>query len=552
VIAAGRAAAAPTRTPSQKGDVGRMAQTHRRRLRAAGLAALTALGLVAPMALPAVIAAATPHHRAQAQNGGTLVIAAAGDALTLDPVLTTDEDSKPVESLLYNSLVTINQKLQFVPDLATRWTVSPDGKTYTFYLRHGVVFHHGGTMTAADVAFSFQRLMNPKVASPWASFFQPVQSIATPNPYEVVVHLSQPYSPFLTAVASFLSVMPASFVNANHGNLTRVEDGTGPYMLQSWVPGNQIVLVKNPHFFIPGVPHFAKIVFKVIPSDQSRIAALEAGQAQFAWFIDPTVGPQLTALASQHRIKLVRSLSTEYHMFGFNTHWGPFKNPLVRLALSYAINRQEILDAAAHGQGMVSGLLTPALESWTLPVKDYPSYTQNIAKAKALLKEAGYPRGFTFHIMSPPAFPVDQSDALIIQQQLKAIGVKAVVDPTEWGTYVHTWVLKTFQSFTGENGDWTDPDLAMYAALHTGGSTNAFQYSNPQVDKLLQEGRAANSQAQRQQIYDQVQRIIVNDGGPMLYLFATYEYMAMAPNVQGYVHIPGAPMWSLQDAYYSR
>lgn len=523
-----------------------------RRLRA-GLAALVTAGLTLPLGgMAATAATANAAHRAGPRPGGTLVIAAAGDALTLDPTLTTDENSKPVESLLYNSLVAIDQNLRFVPDLATRWTISPDGKTYTFYLRHGVVFHHGGTMTAADVRYSFQRLMDPKVASPWASFFQPVTAVDTPNPYEVVVHLSQPYGPFLTAVASFLTVVPPSFVAQNKGNLTRVEDGTGPYELSSWTPGNEIVLVRNPHYFVPGEPYFQKIVFKVIPSDQSRIAALESGQAQFGWFLDPTVGAQLQALASQHRISLVRALSTEYHMFGFNTHWGPFKSPLVRLALSYAINRGQILAAAADGQGMVSGLLTPALKTWALPVQDYPSYRQNIAKAKALLRQAGYPHGFTFHIMSPPSFPVDNSDALIIQQQLKAIGVKAIVDPTEWGTYVHTWVERTFQSFTGENGDWTDPDLAMYAALHTGGSTNAFQYSNATVDRLLEQGRATTNPAARRKIYDQVQRIIVNDGGPMLYLFATYEYIAMAPNVRGYVHIPGDPMRSLAQAYYAR
>lgn len=110
---------------------------------------------------------------------------------------------------------------------------------------------------------------------------------------------------------------------------------------------------------------------------------------------------------------------------------------------------------------------------------------------------------------------------------------------------------KSFQSFTGENGDWTDPDLAMYAALTTGGSTNAFQYANGQVDQLMKEGRSTTNPAKRKQIYDQVQRIIVNDGGPMLYLFATYEYMATAPNVKGYVDIPGSPMWSLRQAYYT-
>jgi len=156
-------------------------------------------------------------------------------------------------------------------------------------------------------------------------------------------------------------------------------------------------------------------------------------------------------------------------MFGFNTQWGPFKHQKVRLAFSYALNRPQILASAGFNEGMVTGILTPALSRWAIPTSQYPSYTQNIATAKRLLAEAGYPHGFSFNIMAPSSFPVDLSSAVIIANQLQAIGVTAHVVPTEWGTYVNNWVKRSFESFTGENGDWTDPDLAMYAALHTGG-----------------------------------------------------------------------------------
>jgi peptide/nickel transport system substrate-binding protein len=485
-----------------------------------------------------------------AKAGGTLTIGATSDALTLDPTVTTDEASGPVENLLFNSLVKLNDKAQIVPDLASSWTISAAGTTYTFHLRSGVMFHDGTVMTSSDVAASLSRLRDPSTKSPWASFFTDVASVATPNPTTIVIKLSQPYGPFLAVLASFLSVSSANFVTAHKGNLTRVEDGTGPYVLKSWVPNTSITLVKNSHYFVAGQPHFDSVVFQVIPSDASRVAALRTGQIQFAAFIDPIYFPQVQQLKSAGQAKIVHVLDINYHMFGFNTKRKPFDNPLVRLAISYAIDRGQILKAAGQGQGVVSGLLTPALASWALPVSQYAPYTPNLAKARQLLAQAGYPHGFSFSIMASHYLPSDYTAAEIIQQQLAPLGIKATIATTEWGVYVHDWVIRNFDSFTGENGDWTDPDLAMYAALHTGGSTNAFQFSDPTIDKLLDQARAATSTAARKALYNQIQLRLVNNGGPMVYTYASYWDYAMSPNVQGFTYIPRASYQGLIGASF--
>src|SRR5579883_354935 len=162
------------------------------------------LGLLSALAVVSVLLGTLPAqaHRAPATNGGTLTIGVTNDALTLDPTLTTDEASGPVENLLFNSLVKFNAKVQIVPDLASHWTISGDGKTYTFYLRPNVTFHDGSTMTSSDVAASLARLRDPKTASPWASFFTTVASVSTPNATTIVMKLSQPYAPFLAVIAS--------------------------------------------------------------------------------------------------------------------------------------------------------------------------------------------------------------------------------------------------------------------------------------------------------------------------------------------------------------
>lgn len=484
------------------------------------------------------------------QIGGTLTIAQTGDALTLDPMLTTDEYSKPVEELLYNSLVKLGPKGTLEPDLAESWSVSANHLVYTFHLRSGVTFHHGGTMTAADVVYSFNRIMSSKLASPWASFFQGINNVKAVNTNTVQVTLKQPYAPFLTVVASFLVIMNPSFVSQHGNNLQRIEDGTGPYILKKWIPNQSITLIRNPHYFIKGQPYINKIVFQIIPSSTSRIAALQSGQAQFAEFLNPANYSKLQAMSKTHNIRTVKYLSSDYHMLGFNTKWGPFKNPKVRLALSYAINRTRILNQVGYGQGAVTGILSGALSRWAIPVSSYPSYKTNIAKAKQLLKQAGYPHGFSFNIMAPSTFPVDESNAVVISNELKSIGVTAHVVPTAWGTYIANWDKRSFEAFTGENGDWTDPDLAMYAALHTGGSTNAFQFSNPQVDTLLQQGRTNLNFAARHQDYAKLQKLVVQQA-PMLYLFASYNMVAMNPSLHGYRYVAGDEFAPLVSAWIS-
>ncbi len=521
----------------------------------AGAAALLSVSLAGCGATSAAAGISSYSSRVAAlskpHRGGTVTIAQVGDAITLDPMLTTDEYSAPVEQLLYNSLVKLGPKGQIEPDLASSWNISSNGLVYTFHLRSGVTFHHGGTMTAQDVVYSFNRIMSPKLASPWASFFSSIKSVSALNNSTVQVTLSTPNSPFLTVVASFFVVMNPSFVNANKGNLQRVEDGTGPFILQKWIPNQSITLVRNPHYFIKGEPYLNKVVFQIIPSSTSEIAAFQSGRVQFAEFINPADYAKLDTMARAHTIVAQKEISTDYHMLGFNTKWGPFKNPKVRLALSYAINRQQMLNQVGFGQGAVTGLITEALKNWAIPTKDYPSYKTNIAKAKKLLKEAGYPHGFSFKIMAPSSFPVDESNAVVIAQQLKAIGVKATVVPTEWGTYLNNWVKRSFESFTGENGDWTDPDLAMYAALHTGGSTNAFQFSNPEVDKLLQQGRTELSYKQRYQTYAKLQKLAVSQA-PMLYLFASYNTFALSPSLHGYTYVAASPFAGLQSAWLGK
>lgn len=465
-------------------------------------------------------------------KGGTLVIGQSADVLTLDPALTTDEASRPVQSLMFNSLVKYDDKMAIVPDLAEKWEVKDNGLTYVFTLKKGVKFHNGEAMKASDVKFSFDRMSDPALKSRWASFFTDVKEVKVVDDNTVQLSLKQPNAALINAIASYMFVLQESFVKANP-NLQRVENGTGPFKLKEWVPNTSITVTRFADGFEADKTYIDTITIKVIPEEASRLAALRTGEVGFLEFREPQFGPQLDQMKSAGNIDYAKVVSNTYHMFGFNTKRAPFDNAKVRQAIQYAVDRDVLLKTAALGQGAVTGILSPALGNWVLPVSQYPEYKRDVNKAKALLKEAGFENGFSFKIMAPSNYPLDLNTAIALVEQLKEVGIKAEVDKTEWGTYVDRWVKRDFDTFTGNNTSGTDPDLAMYAALTTGGSTNAFQYSDAEIDQLLKEARVSADPAKRKQIYDQVQLKLV-EKGPMVYTFATYMYYAYTPKLQDY------------------
>lgn len=480
-------------------------------------------------------------------KGGSVVIGQSSDFLTLDPALTTDEASRPVQSLLFNGLVKYNEKMEIIPDLAETFNIGDNGLTYIFNLRKNVKFHNGDPLLASDVKFSIDRMSDPELKSRWASFFKDVVEVKAVDETTVQVTLAKPNAAFLNAVASYMYVVQESFVKAN-ASLQRVENGTGPYKLKEWTPNSNFVVTRFADYFDADKTYIETITFRVIPEEASRLAALRTGEVHFLEFLEPQFGPQLEQMKSAGTIDFAKVFSNTYHMFGLNTKRPPFDNEKVRQAIQYAVDRETLLKSAALGQGAVTGILSPALGNWVLPVDQYPEYKRDIAKAKQLLKEAGYENGFEFKIMAPSNYPVDLNTAIALVEQLKEVGLKATVERTEWGSYVDRWVKRDFDTFVGHNTSGTDPDLAMFAALTTGGSTNAFQYSDAEIDQLLSQGRLSADRAERKRIYDSVQRKLV-EKGPMVYTFATHRYYAFSPKLQGFKAQVVSPFRNLAFAW---
>lgn len=466
------------------------------------------------------------------QQGGMLIIGKAREAVGLDPHLVTARSSFEIIAQVYNQLVDLGDDYLPIPELAESWE-NPDDLTFIFHLRPDVKFHNGRTLVASDVKFSFERIKNPDVASPWSSQLELIESIETPDDSTVVVHLSKPFGAFMSTIAStWAAIVPPEEVEAN-GDLQRVMVGTGPFMLDEYVEETRTVLKANPDYF-EGAPLVDGITYMIIPDEAARLAALRTGEIHMSALSNAA---SAGLAARSEGVSVASQQTTDYYLLGLNTKRKPFDDVRVRQALSLAIDRQGIVDSVFFGEGLVSGPIVPTLGKWSVPPEELPFYQPDIEKAKALLAEAGYPDGFETTITASPRFPEFTSIALVIQNQLKQIGVTATLDQVEWGTFIQKWKDRDFDTFVSFNGSGNDPDRALYPMLHTGGSVNAFQYSNPDIDAKLEAARTTVDQEERLRLYHELANDIAREA-PLIFLNTRTEYVAARDNVMDFVLSP--------------
>ncbi|HWP68344.1 MAG TPA: ABC transporter substrate-binding protein, partial [Rectinemataceae bacterium] len=322
------------------------------------------------------------------------------EVIGLDPHIVTSFSSHRRIDLLYNKLVRHNENLEIVPDLAESIDI-PDNVTYVFNLRKGVKFHNGKEMTADDVQFSLNRILDAKTASPGRSYLVTVKSIEVLSPYKVKVTLTAPLASFLEGLASNNCAIVSKAAVEQYGNLQKVEVGTGPFMLKDWVADNSMTLVKNPEYFEKGLPYLDKVIFRIIPEQASLLAGVKSGVLDMATIND---GSTIMLAKRDANIAVMQKPGVNVRTFGFNVTHKPFDDERVRQALSLAIDRTEVVNVAEFGMGKASGPIPVSATQWALPLSKIPYSTPDIAKAKALLAQAGYPNGFSFKIVTANSY----------------------------------------------------------------------------------------------------------------------------------------------------
>jgi len=487
-------------------------------------------------AIGAAAVARTSGRAAQAQGAtpaaapsGTLVIGKAQEAVGLDPALVTANSSFEIIQAVYEQLVGFDANNQPRPELAAEWE-NPDDRTFIFRLQDGATFHNGRPLTSADVKFSFERILDPATASPWLSQFEPIASIDTPDDRTVQLNLKQPYGPLLaTLAANYAAIVPQ-----DGGDLQTTMVGTGAFALTEYVQDTETRMQAHSSYWQGGMPRLAELTYRILPDESSRLAAIRTGEIG----LTSLASPAAVSLASREEgLQVVTQDTTDYYLLGINTQQPPFDNVKVRQALSLAVDRQAVLDAVFFGEGHVTGPIVPTLGDWASPVDQLPLYAPDPERAKTLLAEAGLDDNFELSILASPLYPEFINIALVLQSQLAEVGITVTLDQVEWGTFIDRWRARDFTTFVSSNGSGNDPDRALYPAFHTGGSVNAFQFTDPEIDRLLDEGRTTVDPARRHETYAQVEGLIA-DAAPALFLFTRTAYFALGGDVQGFEPSP--------------
>lgn len=490
------------------------------------------LGFILLLSLMLLLSACTGGKKepaSTAKDGGEekqLIVAADQDPVGFDPHKTPAASSIRIYSLIYDRLVQMDKDMKIVPALAKEWKFSDDAKTLTFTLNKGVKFHNGREMTSEDVKYSFERILNPDTGSTVKSYFAGIEKIETPDPYTVVFQLSKPDAAFLTNS----TVASAAIVPKEVEDLATEAVGTGPYKLEKFEPGQYVLLKKNPDYYKKDTVKIDSIKFNIMKDESQRTAAIRSGKVDIAVVNADTA----TLLEKAKNVEVKSYQSMEYSYLGINVAKKPFDNVKVRQAISYAVDRKDIVDTVWKGQAEITGPISPAMKQWSLDLNKVASYKQDINKAKALLAEAGLPDGFETNIYTASTYPDMIDTAQVLQEQLKAIGVKAEIKQLEWGAYIEMWKSKDTDLLVGRNTSGTDPDRSTRYFFSTEGSANVWNYSNSEFDSIVQKALETTDEKERKGFYDQAQTILVEEN-PNLFLASPKNFYAVSSRVEGFV-----------------
>ncbi len=461
------------------------------------------------------------------QSGGTLVAAWNQEPVGFDPHIVSAVSSHQVLTNVIDNLVTLDEEQNIVPELAETWSVSDDGTVLTFTLREGVMFSNGEPLTAAHFKTVFERILDPETGSGNAWRLAGVESVEAPDERTLVLGLSAPTPGLLghLAVSKALGVFHPSAIEDGTVNTRPV--GTGPFMISDYQPGNRVLLERNPHYWREGLPYLDAVDVRIIPDETVRRTALVTGEIDWTF----TVPAQSVAeLQARDDVVVDATPAGAYYYIGVNTRDGPLADARVRQAISYAVNRDNVVQAAEFGNAEVTQDPIPSNSAWSF---DYAPYEHDVERARQLLAEAGFADGFDLTIMPTTEVPATIRAAQVIQADLAAVGIRASINTLEWAEWLQEQGEGNYETFVCSWNGLVDPDDFFYAQHHTGEVFNFTGYSNPSVDELLDEARGLAEFDDRYPLYEQVNQMIVDDAA-YIYLYNPLQIHAYNPYVQGF------------------
>lgn len=462
---------------------------------------------------------------------------------TLDPAFIIDVTGSSIAAKLFNGLVRFDETMSVVPDIASAWEVSGDGRTYLFTLRSDVRFTSGRAVTARDFKYSFERVLDPATKSPrsWvldriegATEYQKgkaagVSGIRVLDDTHLEVRLRERFAPFLGLLA-----MPAAYAVPREDVRRWKEDfgshpvGTGPYRLLSWHQGRGVQIEANPGYFAER-PRLKGIYYRIIPDEMTAVVEFRQGNLD----ILPVPAPEYSLFRRDPfwSAQLVSAPGLNIYYLGMNCQRPPFSDPRVRRAMNHAIDREKILRTVMEGRGtLAAGPVPPFLLS-----SNEPGYRYDPAESRRLLAEAGHPDGIDATLYLN--LDQDTLDILeVIQVYLKQAGIRIKLKQLEWSAFKAAVVNGEADAFwLSWWADYPDPENFLFPVFHStnvGAGGNRARFSDPEVDRLIEAAARAGSEDERKSLYRAAQQRVVSLA-PWVFMWHKAEVSVRQPWVEG-------------------
>jgi len=459
----------------------------------------------------------------------------------MDPALITNSNDYAIAANIYSGLLKFNLKtMEPEPDLAKSWTISPDGLTYTFNLRDNVQWHKGhGQLSARDVKYSFDRIMDPKTKSRYRTDFQNVRDVEVVNDHTVKIHFKTPDMSFVRKV---LYYRPGYIVNQKaietlKGNYRSGPIGTGPFIFDRWEPGSKTILVANKDYFL-GSPKLKKATFLTVNEDAVAQLALERGDIDLAVFssAEDLAGLKTLGAVQTGKVILQEQLSLRITYLNINNCKKPFNDIRLRRAVHHAINKDALIAAGFGGLARpASNFLNPG---YFAHKPNVTVYEYNPDKAKKLIAEAGFPKGLDAAMLYYSGDPW-KIYAPIIQEQLREVGIQMNLTMLDRASMEPIWAKGNFDFLYGNMSRPPDPDIVFSTYFQSTNSPypNYSCYKNKEVDNLIAQGNRERDAEKRKKIYYQIQDIIAQDT-PLIPINYGIDFVARRSQVRGYTYNP--------------
>jgi peptide/nickel transport system substrate-binding protein len=493
-------------------------------------------------------------------HGDAIVEGSIGDVSGFLTAVTTDASSHAAAGYVFNGLVRYDKNLKLEGELAESWEVSPDGKRITFHLRKGVKWHDGAPFTSDDVMFTYRRMIDPRTPTAYGEDFRQVKRADAPDPHTFVVEYARPFAP---ALASWgMHVLPKhlleNYPDISKSPLNKKPVGTGPYRFGDWKTGEKVVFDASPDYF-EGKPYVSRVITRVIPDQATMFLELKSGGVDTMTLTPPQYVRQTETAEFKKSFNKYKYTASGYTYLGFRLSHPFFKDKRVRQALAHAADKKSLIDGVLLGLGQeATGPYKPGTWAFNPGVKKYP---HDPGRAKALLDEAGWKekdgvlvkdgQPFEFTVLTNAGNEARAKTAAILQQNLAEVGIRMKIRTVEWAAFINEFIDK--RKFDAVILGWNitpDPDqFDIWHSSKTGPKElNHVGFANPEVDRLLDEGRSTFDLEKRKKAYFRIQEILAEEQ-PYVFLYVPEALPVVHHRFRGIVPAPAGITYNFVKWY---